>query len=137
MFCQHRDMRLALVFTLFAAQALADDPLDAAAFEALVEGKTLTFSVGGAPYGIEYYAPNRRVVWSFVGGECTNGDWYEVEDPSGPVICFEYESTPTAQCWQIFEDGGKIRADFMNEPGTTVLYEAVEAEPLVCGGVGA
>jgi len=122
---------------LITNTASADTPLDGDAFEALVTGKTLTFSTASGPYGVEYYAPNRRVVWSFVGGDCQNGEWYEADGPQGPEICFTYENDPTPQCWQVFDVDGKIRADFMNTPGTTVLYEAVEAEPLVCGGVGA
>ena len=70
-------MKLALILTLFALPVMAETPLTGDAFEDLVAGKTLTFSNGLAPYGVEYYAPNRRVIWSFVGGECVNGEWYE------------------------------------------------------------
>lgn len=129
-------MRLILALLITASPAIAETPLDGDGFEALVEGKTLTFSVGQDPYGVEYYAPNRRVIWSFVGGECVNGEWYEVTTQAGPNICFVYENNDEPQCWQVFDVNGKIRADFMNSPGTTVLYEAVEAEPLICGGVG-
>lgn len=127
---------LALVLAL-TSPALAETPLDADAFEALVLGKTLTFAVGDDPYGVEYYAPNRRVVWSFRGGDCVNGEWFEKATETGPNICFVYENSPEIQCWQVFDVDGKIRADFMNRPDTTVLYQAVESEPLVCGGVGA
>ena len=127
------------VLALCGHAVVAETPLDGDAFEALVTGKTLTFSTAAGPYGVEYYAPNRRVVWSFVGGDCQNGEWYEAEGEMGPEICFIYETgeaDPIPQCWQVFEVDGKIRADFMNTPGTTVLYEAVETEPLVCGGLG-
>ena len=103
----------------------------------MVEGKTLTFSNGTSPYGVEYYAPNQRVVWSFRGGECVNGEWYEEMVESGTNICFVYETSTEPQCWQVFDVDGQIRAEFMNTPGTTVLYEAVESEPLICSGVGA
>ena len=129
-------MRYLIFSMLLACPALAETPLDGPAFEDLVEGKTLTFSVGTAPYGVEYYAPNRQVIWSFQGGECITGEWYEVAGETGPNICFIYENSDTPQCWQVFEVNGKIRADFMNTPGTTVLYEAIESEPLICGGVG-
>ena len=48
------------------------EPLSAEAFEAYTTGKTLTYATRGAstPYGVEEYLPGRRVVWSFVGGEC-------------------------------------------------------------------
>lgn len=114
----------------------AEAPLTGPEFEALVEGKTLTFATDQAPYGVEYYAPDRRVIWSFIGGECVNGTWYEVATDTGTNICFFYENDPEPQCWQVYEQEGSLRAVFMNRPGTTVLYEAVEAEPLVCGGAG-
>jgi len=131
-------MRSALIALFLASSpAWAETPLDGEAFEALVTGRTLTFSTASGPFGVEYYAPNRRVVWSFVGGDCQNGEWYEVDGPSGPEICFTYETDPTPKCWQVFDVDGKIRADSMNTPGGTVLFEAVESEPLICGGVGA
>ncbi|WP_296418482.1 hypothetical protein [Pseudooctadecabacter sp.] len=129
-------MRVFAVLMACAGPALADVPLTGDAFEALVEGKTLSFSVGDVPYGTEYYAPGRRVIWSFIDGTCQSGEWYETAGDSGPQICFTYETSADPQCWQVFEVGGRLRADFMNAPGTTVLYEATEAEPLVCGGVG-
>ena len=126
-----------LILTLFlTSPAWAQTPLSGDEFEALVEGKTLTFSAGISPYGVEYYAPNRRVIWSFYGGECVNGEWFEDTSESGANICFIYESNEQPQCWQVFNVDGKLRAEFVNEPGTTVLYEAVESEPLVCGGLG-
>lgn len=65
-----------------------------------------------------------------------NGEWYEKQSDTGSNICFIYENDPEPQCWQVFDVDGKLRADFMNTPGTTVLYEAVESEPLICGGTG-
>lgn len=130
-------MRYVIPFLMCACPAVAQEALTGDAFEALVEGKTLTFSIGQDPYGVEYYAPNRQVIWSFRGGDCQRGEWYEDTSDAGPMICFTYETSPDPQCWQVFDVDGKIRADFMNTPGTTVLYEATEAEPLICGGVGA
>lgn len=126
-------MKHALLALLLATPALAETPLTGDQFEALMTGKTLTFSANGQPYGIEYYAPGRRVVWSLIGGECITGEWYQ----EGRSICFLYENDPEAKCWEVFEDNGGIRAVFMNRPGTTVLYEMQESEPLICGGVGA
>lgn len=127
----------ALIFTIFlATPSWSETPMTGDEFEALVEGKTLTFSTGTFPYGVEYYAPNRRVVWSFRGGDCVNGEWYEDIADTGPNICFVYENNDEPQCWQVFNVDGNIRADFMNTPGTTVLYEAIESEPLICGGLG-
>lgn len=130
-------MKYAVFFLALAAPVHAETPLSGDAFEKLVTGKTLSFSAGDAPYGVEYYAPDRRVIWSFVNGDCQSGEWYEKPTDNGPQICFVYENDGVAQCWQIFEDAGSLRAEFMNVPGTTVLYQAIEADPLVCGGVGA
>ncbi|MCF2870056.1 hypothetical protein L0664_03160 [Octadecabacter sp. G9-8] len=129
-------MRSVLILIALAGPAFAETPLDGAAFEALVEGKTLSFSTGAFPYGVEYYGPNRQVVWSFQGGDCVAGEWFEKASDTGPNICFVYDNNPDPQCWQVFDVDGKIRADFANTPGTTVLYEAVESEPLICSGVG-
>ncbi|MGJ8611268.1 MAG: hypothetical protein ACSHWY_09245 [Octadecabacter sp.] len=129
-------MRAFILSLLMTTPAWAETPMTGDEFEALVEGKTLTFSTGSSPYGVEYYAPNRRVVWSFRGGDCVKGEWFEDITDSGANICFIYENNVDPQCWQVFDVDGKIRADFMNTPGTTVLYEAVETEPLICGGLG-
>lgn len=129
-------MRSLILSVVLMTPAFAETPMDGPEFEALVTGKTLTFSIGSAPYGVEYYAPNRQVVWSFRGGECITGEWYEKATDAGPNICFTYENNADPQCWMVFEVDGKIRADYVNTPGTTVLYEAQESEPLICGGAG-
>jgi hypothetical protein len=135
-FWQNRAMRHLIAALFLTSPALAETPMTGAEFETFVTGKTLTFAIGSEPYGVEYYAPDRRVIWSFSEGECVNGTWYDVATNTGTNICFVYENDPDPQCWQVFDVGGKLRADFMNRPGTTVLYEAYEADPLVCGGVG-
>lgn len=119
-----------------AAPTWADTPIDGDAFEALVTGKTLTYSNATGPYGIEYYAPNRQVIWSFIGRECETGAWYEDTTPDGPSICFTYESEPEPQCWLVYDIDGQIRADFVGRTGGSLLYQLEQSEPLVCGGVG-
>lgn len=130
-------MRILLLLLCLASPAVAQTPLSGEAFEDLVAGKTLTFSANDAPYGVEYYAPNRRVVWSFGESECTNGEWYEEIRDGEPAICFIYENNDTPQCWRVFDVDGKIRVTYLNRPGTTILFESTQAEPLICGGVGA
>lgn len=129
-------MRYFLIFLFLANAAVADSPLSGDEFEALVTGKTLTFAVGETAYGSEYYAPNRQVIWAFVGGDCKNGEWYEAQTNTGPAICFEYEDENTPKCWQVYHEDGQIRADYLNTPGTAALFETTETEPLVCGGAG-
>ncbi|MEL6960611.1 MAG: hypothetical protein AAGL89_16855 [Pseudomonadota bacterium] len=128
---------LATLVYIIAQPAWSETPLTGEEFDDLTRGKTLTFSAGVAPYGTEYYGPDRQVIWAFNEDRCERGFWYDVPSETGTLICFEYEFSETAQCWQMFEVDGKLRADFMNVPGTTVLYEATETEPLICGGVGA
>lgn len=129
-------MRTAVLLCLIAAPVLADTPLGGPEFDALVQGKTLTFSNETGAYGIEYYAPNNRVIWSFIGGTCETGEWYEEEAEQGPSICFVYESNPDPQCWYVYEVNGQIRADFVGPTGGSALYQLEQSEPLVCGGVG-
>ncbi len=128
---QHHTMKF-FALLLFATPAMAQDPMTAAEFDAYTKGKTLTFGRAGTQaYGIEQYQDNRRVVWSFLDGECSNGVWYE----SKGSICFRYDFDPEPKCWQFYDDPDGLRAVFMNMPDTSVLYEAEDSdEPLICPG---
>lgn len=124
---------LACLATPIAGPACAETPMTGAQFEAYVQGKTLSFDAGDGPYGVEAYHPGRRVTWAFIGDECHAGIWYE----QGANICFTYDFDPIPQCWQFFAAPGGLRAEFVNEPDTTVLYEALDdATGLICPGVG-
>ncbi|SLN48469.1 hypothetical protein ROJ8625_02360 [Roseivivax jejudonensis] len=131
-------IRALLVLVALAAPAAAADPdpaggaLSAAEFEAYTQGKTLYFGQNGTAYGVERYLPDRRVVWSFLDGDCKEGRWYE----SGDQICFVYEDSDAPQCWSFFRaPGGGLRAVFRNDPSQTTLYEArQDEEPMVCTG---
>ena len=127
-------MKMIALLALLATPAFAETPMTGAEFEAYVSGKTLTFGTAGAPYGMEAYHAGRRVTWAFTGDECQSGEWYE----QGANICFTYDFDPNPQCWQFFDEPGGLRAVFVNDPGTTVLYEALDAnDKLICPGVGA
>ena len=69
---------LALCLALFAIPpaAMAQTPLTADEFDTLTVGRTLQYSLGGTAYGIERYKADRRVIWSFLDGECREGRWY-------------------------------------------------------------
>jgi hypothetical protein len=124
-------MRLALILTLMPALALAETPLNGADFEARVEGRTLTYSYGGQPFGTEQYFPNRRVAWAFTGDDCVYGRWYE----EGSAICFLYEDSPEPQCWQFFDRQGRLVAQFMGDGAGTELSEVAQSDgPLSCPG---
>jgi hypothetical protein len=104
-----------------------------------VEGRTLTYGAEGMePYGIEHYFPNRRVAWAWVGSDqCQSGTWYAEGPADSPAICFVYDGDPEPKCWRFFREGDALGAVFLDDAGSTVLYELAE-EPgaLVCGGVG-
>ena len=124
-------MRMVALLLALATPALADTPMSPAEFEAYVTGKTLTYSAGGRAYGIEEYLEDRRVRWSFLDGECQDGEWY----PAGDMICFIYEGYPDPQCWTFYREGSGLRALFMNDPMETELYETQASdEPMLCLG---
>ncbi len=117
------------------APAQAERPLeDAAAFEAATQGMTIHYAHDGAPFGIEQYLPDRRVIWAFEGGECQRGTW---EVPSPGIVCFSYESRPEApSCWHFSTRAGKISARLIGEEGQgfTLREYRRDREPLFCPG---
>ena len=132
-------LALLLPWPALAQEAVAQKALGGDAFEAMVEGRTLTYGAEGqAPYGVEHYFAGRRVAWAWIDStECKPGSWREEARPDGPAICFDYDDDPEPKCWRLFREGDGLRATYLNDGGATVLYELVE-EPgsLVCGGVG-
>ena len=69
-------MRWLIPFALLAVPAAAQEAMTADEFDAYVTGKTLTYSDGGPPYGIEEYRPGREVSWRFVDDEVALGGAY-------------------------------------------------------------
>ena len=107
--------------------------MNADAFDRYTKGKTLFFSQSGQAYGAERYLDNRRVIWSFLDGECKNGIWYEENEQ----ICFLYEDRPDPQCWLFRQSGTGLIATFAGgDPGeASELYEAQDiGEDMVCLG---
>ena len=132
-------MRTLLLLACLASPAIAQEAVTAEEFEKMVTGRTLTYGAPGQPAdGIEHYYPDRRVTWAWVGSdECIEGSWYAEGPPESPAICFLYEDDLDPQCWRFFREGEGLRAEFLNDGGSTVLYEIVEEDGgLVCGGVG-
>ena len=125
--------RAILIATLLAAApASAQQAMSSDAFERYATGKTLFYGNGGVAYGAEQYLPGRRVIWTFLDGECVDGEWYE----QAGQICFVYEHAPdTPQCWSFFSEAGGIMARFENDPEATQLIEVDQRpEPLICPG---
>ncbi|MCA1336754.1 hypothetical protein [Pseudooceanicola marinus] len=106
--------------------------MSAAEFDAYTQGRTFTYGSQGAPYGAEEYLSNRRVRWSFLDGDCQEGQWYE----ENGLICFTYEQTPEPQCWSFAAgSGGGLTATFQGPGSQTELYEMQSSEePLACPG---
>jgi hypothetical protein len=122
---------LSALLLIAALPAMAETPLTPGEFEAYTTGRTLTYSAGGIPFGIEEYLPDRRVRWSYLDGECQDGEWY----PAGEMICFVYEAYPEHQCWTFYLRDGGLVARFENDPASTELYETHQSrEPMQCLG---
>lgn len=126
-------MRMILLcLTLLATPLAAQTPMGAEAFGSYTEGRTLTYSADGMPYGAEEYGPGRQVRWSFLDGECRTGRWY----PEGDRICFVYEDMGGGpRCWTFWREGGGLRARFAGDPDGSILYETAASDaPLDCHG---
>ena len=102
------------------------------AFDAYTRGKTLFYGSDGEAYGVERYLDGRRVIWSFLDGQCKNGIWYE----ENSQICFVYEDRPyDPQCWTFTQTQRGLSAQFENDPDSTELYEAQDlGEEMLCYG---
>ncbi|WP_170381544.1 hypothetical protein [Ruegeria atlantica] len=122
---------LAILLLLSAHSASAQSALSAADFDDYTRGKTLFYGFQGQVYGVERYLPNRRVIWSFLDGDCKEGIWYE----QGDQICFLYEDRLDPQCWVFTRSGNGLIAQFEGDPEQTELYEAEDIdEEMVCYG---
>lgn len=120
-----------LLSLLLATPLAAQTPMDADAFDAYSQGKTLYFGVGGELYGAEEYLPNRRVRWSVLNGKCQEGQWYQEDQ----LICFIYDGETDAQCWSFYQGENGLMARFENDPNRTTLFEIEPSDkPMVCLG---
>jgi len=120
---------MALLLPTLPAQA--QSALTAEGFDAYTKGKTLYYGFEGKPYGVERYLDGRRVIWSFLDGNCKNGVWYE----ENGQICFLYEDQIDPQCWTFSQGPGGLIARFENNPESTDLYEAQDiGEKMLCYG---
>lgn len=124
-------LRWMIPLLALALPAAAEQTMSAEAFDRYTRGKTLFYGLGGEVYGVERYLPDRRVIWSFLDGECKDGFWYE-EDGQ---ICFLYEDRSDPQCWTFTEGNGGLVARFQGDPDVFELYEAQDTgEEMICLG---
>jgi len=101
----HRLPALALLLAATAVPALAQEALRGDIFEALVQGRTLTYGTPGQPpRGYERYYSDRRVTWAEPDGTCLEGHWYPKEEQ----ICFAYDGEPSPYCFLYYRDGASI-----------------------------
>jgi len=135
MICDTHAMR-SVVLILFACLAVPTvaqaENMSAEAFDAYTKGKTLFYGSGGEPYGAERYLDNRRVIWTFLDGQCKDGIWYDNEDGQ---ICFVYEDNLDPQCWTFRRGPRGLIAQFENDTQASELYEAQDIdEEMLCYG---
>ncbi len=111
--------------------AFADTTLNAAEFDALTLGRTMTWAEFGTVYGVEQYLPGRRVRWAVLGDDCKAGHWYA----EGSAICFQYEDDPAPDCWKITLDAAGLLARYTtNPPEAEPVVVEETAEPMACFG---
>jgi hypothetical protein len=126
-------MRLFVVLAvgLTTLPVRAETPMTADEFDALTQGRTMTWSEFGTVYGIEQYLPGRQVRWSPIGADCKLGHWY----PDGPAICFQYEDDIDPDCWLIARSADGIIARYLtNPPETEPVVVAETTEMPACLG---
>lgn len=126
-------MKLALALVCAGWPALAETPLSGAAFDALTQGKTMTYARDGQVWGSEQYLADRQVLWAFAGEDCKRGFWREAEPG---LICFSYQDDPLdLECWRFFTEDGQLTAQSMKEPGVAPLAVVAQSDaPLSCIG---
>jgi hypothetical protein len=122
-----------LALLVVAAPAAAQAPVAPEAFEAMAEGRTMHFTLGGEIYGAEQYFAGRRSLWRYADGTCDSGRWWA----EGELICFAYVREPGPQCWRFVRRGAGFAAALVEEGADTGLVldlSRTDAAPLPCPG---
>ena len=97
---------LAILAALCAPPVFAETAMTFEEFEALVTGRSFDWALQNqAPYGIETYGSDRRVLWTIFGQDCKEGIYFE-----GPEnqVCFDYPNEGIQQCWLFFSRDGAL-----------------------------
>lgn len=101
-------IRTILAALTMATSAPADTALTVDEFEAIVTGRSFEWGrQGRAPYGIETYGTDRRVLWTIPGRNCEPGYYAAGSDNR---ICFFYPDSDTSQCFVMTRQGDNLRA---------------------------
>jgi hypothetical protein len=126
-----RPFTLIPLLVTLALPAIAQETYSGAEFDARVAGKTIAFTRQGRPFGTEQYFSDKRVIWARPDATCERGIWFE--NTSGQ-ICFVYENTPDAQCWDFFKlpGGGMSARSDGADPANDLTAARESTEPLDC-----
>ena len=137
-------MRVAALLLLLASPALAAPdgdwtPLGPEEFEALVEGRTLTYAPeGDEVWGLERFEPGRRVTWMRLDGECLKGRWFPNGPPDAPQVCFSYEDGSGPFCFLFYRDGDAILSTDLDGSDPELSADAApDLAGLSCDWLGA
>jgi hypothetical protein len=124
---------LFLVLLALAAPARAETPVGPDAFEGMAEGRTMYFTLDGAPFGAEQFLSGRRTLWRFAQNDCEPGRWHGAAE----AICFVYDSLDGPICWRFLQtDDGFVAAliEHGTETGFRLDLDRIDSQPLPCPG---
>lgn len=115
------------------AEITRDIPLEEWRDRAL--GRTVYYSIGGAPFGREYYAPDGRgVVFQHVDGTCLEGEWtYRAE-----IAAYCYLWPTSVSCFRHVERDGEtlilpVETDGSRSAEPAQSVDRIAPVPLSCG----
>jgi hypothetical protein len=126
-------LRPCLVALALAGPAVAQPVVAPRDFERLSEGRTMTFTLYGEPFGAEQFFSGRRSLWQYADGDCEEGLWHA----EGDAICFVYPSSPAPHCWHFRGSGGAYTAHLLEngvETGFVIDLDTIGDQPLACAG---
>ncbi len=124
-------MKTLLLSFAIAMPVQAETLLTSDQFQAFSENSTVYFDRQGEPYGAEQYLPRKRVIWTFLDGQCQTGVWFS----EGDGICFLYDGQTSAQCWHFLEtDAGKSARVIGDDPANDLVVSGQDQTPLKCPG---
>lgn len=110
----------------------AAQPIEAAEWAALVQGKTLTYSFDGYQiYREQYDSFSNRVSAQFQNGSCMHGYWEPVED----YYCYYWEGDETV-CTRHAWFEGELLIQFVDEGQDSFEFQQItdiSSDPLSCG----
>lgn len=128
-----RPLVAAALSAALALPAAAETLVTPEAFEAMSQGRTLHFTLDGAPFGSEQFLPGRRTIWRFADQGCEHGVWRA----EGERICFSYRSTASPICWRFLQAEDGFTAALVEggaETGLRLHMAGMETAPLACPG---